>query len=102
MLSFAPSLNLMTVIDILNTANSGTENRYEYYQGVARSERRVGCAINEKAYRHDPLERSRLSPRGPVEALEPVITPEVVDEEEEELPAVDRGWVSGCQARRGR
>ena len=44
-----------------------------------------------KAYRHDPLERPRLSPRGPVEALEPVITPEVVDEEKQELPAVDRG-----------
>lgn len=38
--------------------------------------------------RHDPLESTWLSARTPLEALEAIITPEMEDEEYEELSAM--------------
>ena len=38
-----------------------------------------------KTHRHDALKRSRLPSRGPVEALELVIAPKMIQEEAEEL-----------------
>ena len=77
-----PSLNLMTVVAMLYTTNNGTDPRYEYCESISRHylEGRL-----HGTYRHNPFKCAGLSSRGPQEAFELVVAPEMVQQKTQEL-----------------